>query len=46
MEEKNETFNYTYSAKQQEEIKNIRKKYAAPEDNKMERCVIRLETAI
>ena len=36
MEEKNETFNYTYSAKQQEEIKNIRKKYAAPEDNKME----------
>ena len=36
MEGKNETFNYTYSAKQQEEIKNIRKKYAAPEDNKME----------
>ena len=36
MEEKNETFNYTYSAKQQEEIKNIRKEYAAPEDNKME----------
>lgn len=36
MEEKNETFNYTYSAKQQEEIKNIRKKYAAPEDDKME----------
>ena len=36
MEEKNETFNYTYSAKQQKEIKNIRKKYAAPEDNKME----------
>ena len=37
MEEKNETFNYTYSAKQQEEIKNIRKKYTAPEDDKMER---------
>lgn len=36
MEEKNETFNYTYSAKQQEEIKNIRKKYAAPEEDKME----------
>lgn len=35
MEEKNETFNYTYSAKQQEEIKNIRKKYAAPEEDKM-----------
>ena len=36
MEEKNGTFSYTYSAKQQEEIKNIRKKYAAPEDDKME----------
>ncbi len=36
MEEKRETFNYTYSAKQQEEIKNIRKKYAAPEEDKME----------
>ncbi len=31
-----ETFNYTYSAKQQEEINNIRKKYAAPEEDKME----------
>lgn len=30
---KNETFNYTYSAKQQEEIKAIRKKYAPPEEN-------------
>lgn len=27
-----ESFNYTYSAKQQEEIKAIRKKYAAPEE--------------
>ena len=27
-----ETFNYTYSAKQQEEIKAIRKKYEAPEE--------------
>ena len=35
MEEKKETFNYTYSAQQQEEIKNIRKKYAAPEEDKM-----------
>lgn len=26
-----DTFNYTYSAKEQEEIKAIRKKYAAPE---------------
>ena len=31
-----ESFNYTYSAKQQEEIKAIRKKYEAPEENKME----------
>lgn len=31
-----ETFQYTYSAKQQEEIKNIRKKYLAPEEDKME----------
>jgi len=31
-----ETFNYTYSAKQQEEVKNIRKKYAMPEEDKME----------
>ena len=27
-----ETFNYTYSAKEQEEIKAIRKKYATPEE--------------
>lgn len=27
-----ETFNYTYSAKEQDEIKAIRKKYAAPEE--------------
>ncbi len=32
-----ETFHYTYSAKEQKEIQNIRKKYAAPEENKMER---------
>lgn len=31
-----ESFSYTYSAKQQEEIKAIRKKYEAPEENKME----------
>lgn len=36
MEENKETFNYTYSAKQQEEIKNIRKKYVTPEEDKME----------
>lgn len=32
-----ETFHYTYSAKEQNEIQNIRKKYVAPEENKMER---------
>lgn len=31
-----ETFNYTYSAKQQEEVRNIRKKYIVPEEDKME----------
>ena len=36
MEENKEIFQYTYSAKQQEEIRNIRKKYAAPEMDKME----------
>ena len=37
MEEKNQTFNYIYSAKQQEEIKNIRRKYIDPQEDKMER---------
>ena len=36
MEENTTVFNYTYSAAQQDEIKRIRKKYAAPEENKME----------
>lgn len=31
--ENNEKFHYTYSAKEQEEIKAIRKKYAAPDEN-------------
>ncbi len=31
-----ETFNYTYSATQQEEIEKIRKKYLPPEEDKME----------
>lgn len=30
--ENKETFNYTYSAKEQDEIKAIRKKYAPPEE--------------
>lgn len=33
--ENKETFNYTYSAKEQAEIQNIRKKYLAPEEDKM-----------
>lgn len=38
MDEKKETFTYTYSASQQEEIKKIREKYAPPtqEEDKME----------
>lgn len=38
MEERNDkkSFNYTYSAKQQQEIKSIRNKYAAREEDKME----------
>ena len=36
MSEKQETFNYTYSSKQQEEIKKIRDKYIPKEANKME----------
>lgn len=31
-----ETFQYTYSAKEQKEIQDIRKKYAQPEEDKME----------
>ncbi|MBR3762084.1 MAG: hypothetical protein IKK59_05015 [Lachnospiraceae bacterium] len=37
MENSKEGFSYVYSAKEQEEIKNIRKKYAAKEEEKMER---------
>ena len=39
MDEKNETFSYTYSASQQAEIKRIREKYTPPtqEEDKMER---------
>ena len=38
MENRKDTFYYTYSAKQQEEIRNIRKRYLPqePEENKME----------
>lgn len=34
--EENTAFHYTYSAKQQEEVWNIRKKYVPPEEDKME----------
>lgn len=34
--ENNNTFQYTYSARQQDEIKTIRKKYLPPEEDKME----------
>jgi hypothetical protein len=36
VENKNETFTYSYSTKQQEEAKNIRQKYMPREENKME----------
>ena len=36
MQKLNETFTYTYSPKQQEEIEKIRRKYLPPEENKME----------
>lgn len=36
MEKNQETFTYTYSAQQQEEIKRIRQKYADPVESKME----------
>lgn len=36
MNEKQEAFSYTYSSKQQEEIRQIRDKYIPKEENKME----------
>lgn len=35
MEQKNKTFHYTYSAKQQDELRAIREKYQPKEDEKM-----------
>ena len=35
MENKDQTFHYTYSAKQQEEIQSIRKKYLPKKEDKM-----------
>lgn len=37
MDDKNETFTYSYSSKQQEEINSIRRKYMPKEDDKMEK---------
>lgn len=45
MEDKKESFSYTYSAKQQEEIENIRKKYLPPEEDKMEQ-IRRLDRSV
>ena len=36
MSDNNETFSYTYSAEQQEEVKRIRQKYAPEEESKLE----------
>ena len=36
MEDKGKVFSYAYSAKQQEEINQIRQKYDAPKEDKME----------
>lgn len=36
MEEENRTYTYTYSAKQHEEVNNIRRKYLPKEEDKME----------
>ena len=35
MEQKNETFHYTYSAEQQQELRRIRQKYLPPEEDKI-----------
>lgn len=39
MEERKETFTYAYSAKQQEQIKNIRQKYLPKEEDKMDQLL-------
>ena len=36
MDNREETFQYTYSAKEQSEVEQIRKKYLPPEEDKME----------
>ncbi|MBE6718779.1 MAG: hypothetical protein E7574_05960 [Ruminococcaceae bacterium] len=45
--ENKEKFNYTYSAKEQEEIKEIRKKYASPEETEDKMAQLRrLDAAV
>ena len=45
--ENKETFNYTYSAKEQEEIKAIRKKYAVPQESEDKMAQLRrLDAAV
>ena len=45
--ENKESFNYTYSAKEQEEIKAIRKKYAAPDETEDKMAQLRrLDAAV
>ena len=45
--ENKETFNYTYSAKEQEEIKAIRNKYVAPEEKEDKMAQLRrLDAAV
>ena len=36
MEDQDKEFSYTYSARQQEEMKRMRRKYAPPQEDKME----------
>ena len=45
MENKNEGFNYTYSAKQQDAVKKIREKYVPKSEDKMER-LLRLDREV
>jgi len=42
----NETFHYTYSAKQQEEIKTIRERYAVPEEEDKMTRLRRLDASV
>ena len=41
-----DTFNYTYSAKEQEEIKNIRNKYSSPEEEDKMTTLRKLDAAV